>query len=111
MTLDRRITLRVDSSGTRNEFDEYVPGALHEYGLWAQISDADTTNFLEEGGERVDRQRTFTIRWRRDVIAAGPELVTIVDEHDQVYNVKDINEDMDPTRRRRFLDITGVMST
>ena len=110
MPLDRRITLRVASSGTRNEFDEYVPGALHEYGLWALVSDTGATDDEEEVGTRVEQRRTFTIRWRRDAIDAGPSRVSIVDEYGRIYEAENITEDTDPMRRRRFLDITAKAS-
>ena len=90
--------------------DENVPGQVHEYGLWAQVSDAGSTDFEEDGGTRVERRRMFTIRWRRDVIASEPNLVSIIDEYGRDYKTAEITEATDPQNRRRFLDIVGVMT-
>ena len=36
MALDRRITIKIEAFGTRDENGQYVPGAVTEYPVWAE---------------------------------------------------------------------------
>ena len=110
VTLNRVVTLRIQHEGARNEYGEFVPGAIVDYRVWAEIANPEVFNSLGVEGSRDVRRRDFTMRWRRDVIDTPTNRLYVVDEYGRQYNVESTNEIVDETRKR-FLTITGIRST
>ena len=109
-TLNRVVTLRIQSAGQYNEHGERTPGAIVDHVLWAEIANPEATNSLETDGNRDVRRKTFTIRWRRDAIDTPTNRLFVVDEYLREYNVEGASEIVDDTRKR-FMTITGIRST
>ena len=109
-TLDRVVTLQIHGEGARDEYGEFVPGAIVDHVLWAEIANPEISNSLGEEGTRDVRRKNFTIRWRRDVIDTPTNRLHVVDEYGRQYNVEQTTEIVDDTRKR-FMTITGIRST
>ena len=112
MPADRLVTLRISATGTRNEFGEFVPGEVSEFpGVWATVLDAGSSDLETGGGVQVVQRKEFTIRWRADVLEAGPSRLDVVDEYDRLFLTEELTENTDPNNRRRFVTVVGVATT
>ena len=111
MPLDRTIEVQVEIPGDYNDRGVYVPGAVSYLRLWATKTDRDLVNVIETGGERGEIMRTWRLRWNAAVYAAGPTLLTVVDDGVKfgVQNMVEVTG-RQGEYRRRWIDLTGVYS-
>ena len=109
-TLNRVVTLRIQAAGAYNNDGVWVPGAIVDHVLWAEITNPEISDSLNTEGSRDVRRKNFTIRWRRDVIDSPTNRLFVVDEYGRQYNVEQTTEIVDDTRKR-FMTITGIRST
>ena len=79
MPFDTRIRIDIEAIGTRNEFGEYVPGAVTSYNIWADESGAGSGDVPTEGGLVITSGRTFIVRWFQALALAPEPLVSVVD--------------------------------
>ena len=105
--LDRRITVRVEST-TTNAFGE-TETTTADYPVWATLAQDRIARNIIEGGIYANADRVWQVRYNQafvDAHAAGGSLsiVTGDDSDPEVRNVTGIGE---PARadRRRFLDL------
>ena len=106
--LDRRITLRIQGPRTLNEYAEPVPGVITEHPEWCTQEDGGFAEVTAFGGVAILNRKQFLIRWRRDVLDASKDQITIRDEYGDLYNVELINESFNPLSRRRFIVLSGI---
>ena len=102
--LDRLITLYVSDQDTRNEFGESVDGAVHTYRVWASVDDAFADVTFSPGYLALSDERTYRVRWRRDLDIGPVTLIDLADENRQTFRVTRIRE----VGRRRFLDLFTI---
>ena len=105
--LDRVIQLHLRAEGTRNQHGEFVPG---EFGdpitVWAIVSSGGLTEISTDGASiTIGRRAVFDVRYRQDVIDAGPARLEVTDYRGDRFNVETITDYRD---RRRAMRITGV---
>lgn len=99
-TLDKRVTVRIHQVGD----DGRPTSTTTDIGVWATVADSGSIDLFNAAGSISQRKR-FTIRWRRDVIDAGPTLLSLVDSNGHAFTIDTVEED--PDRRRRFLILEG----
>ena len=121
MPLDRPATLRLMTAGSRNEFGEYLEGAVTEYRVWLTRVDAPVDRDVTLEGTRVVTPGRFRLRWLQeladfDVRLTGELLfdgrnwiITGVDEVDAA----DVRTDQQRSlrSRRRWLAVTANETT
>ena len=106
--LDRRITLRIQGPHTLNEYQEQVPGVITEHPEWCSTEDSGYAEVDTRAGTRLINRKQFLIRYRRDVLEAFANRITVRDEYGNLYNVELVNESFDPMVRRKFITITAL---
>ena len=99
--LDRLITLYVSDQDTRNEFGESVDGAVHTYRVWASVDDAFADVEFGVGGVVISDERTYRVRWRRDLADGPVTLIDLADADGATFRVTRIRE----VGRQRFQDL------
>ena len=109
MPTDRRITIRLEPD-RREE-----GSALRTFDVWASKKDADLESIVELGAQRQETLRVWRIRWNETIYNYPLIWVDVVDEG-QVFDVRNLVEVTDqgkgrPNIRRRWMDLTGVLST
>ena len=102
--LDRLITLYVSDQDTRNEFGESVDGAVHVYRVWASVDDAVADITFGVIGLVLSDERTYRVRWRRDLADGPVTLIDLADADGATFRVTRIRE----VGRRRFLDLFTI---
>ena len=104
-SLDRRITLTVDTGGTRRQ-GEYIPNNV-TLNVWARRTDTQADTLLETGGARGTVRRTYQIRYDPRVVAAfeAGRAVTVADP-DSALATKIVTITEPDNTRRAWLDIT-----
>ena len=68
--LDRRITLKLSSGGSRNQYGEWQAGTVVDHAVWAQRVDAIGDTDTGPEGDRHVSIRTYRVRYRGDVADA-----------------------------------------
>ena len=105
-TLDRRITLHVETEGMRVK-GKWVPGVAVDYEVWAKREVLTAESSVASGLDRTERAREYLIRYDARFLVS-PERLTLTDPSDGlVLNVNEILEDSE-SARRRFLKIEAV---
>ena len=119
--LDRRITVLIQQPGTRNMYGEYVPGAVVRQIAWGFRTDRSLSDIVETGGLRNEAQRTYRIRWDRQIMASEVANLSFEDgsqtsdgtawNWDVVNMVERTGRMGQDTYRRRWIDLTGVYTS
>lgn len=102
--LDRRIILHMEAEGHRGEQGRYVPGAVTDVELWAQVQDGGESDILVGSALTTASRAVFTIRWRDDIARHAVNLLTLTYEG-AIFNVETLK---DYDARRRFLALAAV---
>ena len=121
MPLDRPATLRLMTAGSRNEFGEYLEGAVTEYRVWLTRVDAPVDRDVTLEGTRVVTPGRFRLRWFQeladfDVRLTGELLFDgrnwIISGVDEV-DAADVRTDQQRSlrSRRRWLAVTANETT
>ena len=106
--LDRLITIRIYAPGMFNAHGEFVPGEATDHpGIWCRFNSSGSVEIDDGSGIRTASRKTFLIRFRRDVIEAGPLRVEVIDEYNVTYDIDQIDESNSQLTRRRFIEMTG----
>ena len=112
MALDRRITLAIQSAGHRNDFDEFIPGAIVNYPVWAEYRPQDLERIATTGGILVVTYANWRVRYFGTLIEAAEDLtrINVIDEFGESFTTRNIYEDTgrNGQSRRRFIVIEGV---
>ena len=114
MPADRLITVNAQALGSRNEQGVFVPGATTVYRVWASKRDVTLEDVLESGGNRGVTERRWRIRYNGAIYLSSIELMTVEDglQTFEVTNLQEITAQRDSADlRRRFMEISGVVST
>ena len=98
--LDRLITLYVSDEG-RREQGVYVEGAVHTYRVWASVDDAFADISFSPGHLLISDERTYRVRWRRDLAERRVNLIDLADADGATFRVTRIQE----VGRQRFQDL------
>ena len=98
--LDRLITLYVADEGRRAR-GVHVDGAVHVYRVWASVDDAFADVTFDPVGLRISDERTYRVRWRRDLADRRVTLIDLADENGDTFRVTRIRE----VGRQRFQDL------
>ena len=106
--LDRRVTIRIVSTGT-NSFGESTE-VTTDHPAWAILAQDSVARSLDAGGVYALAARTWRVRFNQAILdahAAG-QSITVVYGSEAPDIVKGVGEPTDrgPLRRRRFLDMT-----
>ena len=107
MALDRPVVLRIYSEASRNEHDEFVPGAPTDRVVWTEQADGGVSATFSDVDTVLRRLRTFTVRWRPDLEAANPlrvELFYKVGDTWLRWNAQTIGT----VGRQRFVEISAI---
>ena len=115
MPADRKLTINVSATGTRNEHGEFVPGDVTAISVWASRRDKSQQDIEQEGGTRTEIRRDWRIRWDRRIALTPVGQLDVV-EDGLTFNVLNMIEVTRQGRgqadlRRRFLSIQGVFTT
>ena len=105
MPLDTRITIKIESLGTRDGTGEYVPGPTTGYPLWCDEMKSSEDDHLEIGGARTIQIRHFRVRYFRALVVANPALVSISDSLGLTWNTDSIDQS---DERRRYVLIRAT---
>ena len=108
--LDRVITLGIETAGYRDDNGRWVPGAVTPYPVWATRQDKTLDYIVESGGDRSIAERSYILRWRADLAAAVPSMITITDEA-RGFTVVNILETEQRRRRFMILECTAEVTT
>ena len=111
MPADRRLTVLVSATGTRDQHGEFVPGDVTTIELWASRRDKSQEDIETEGGSLTSIRRDWRIRWDSRIADVPVARLEVVDSM-VTFNVLNLAEVTRQGRgqdlRRRFLDIQGV---
>ena len=115
MPADRRITVNVEAESTRNEYNEYVPGEVTTYNVWASKYDLRLIDVEEAGGVRSEVTRRWRLRYDGRIYDTPVARLGVVDgtqtfDITQVREVTTQGRDL-PDLRRRFMELTGIFTT
>ena len=102
--LDRRITVRIFESGTRDRNDEFIPGTATDFPIWARLEERQLEAVIGDGATRGAFERNWIIRWLPALVGRNTSTVKVVVD-DQTFNVSDVEEVIRMGQRRRFLRI------
>jgi hypothetical protein len=108
MALDRRITIKIEAFGTRDENGQYVPGAVTEYPVWAERRAAGSSDQATGGGFVTVSAQNYGVRWFKALELADIALVAIEDEFGQTWDADSIAPN---DARRRFINIQCLRTT
>ena len=106
-TLNRVITLLISDESTRNEHGETVPGKVNSYTVWAEVRDGGSSETLTVAGSRIDARKSFTVRWRRDIIDARTQNLRLTDEYGRAFTITEFSEAYEDGRRR-YVDLFAL---
>ena len=102
---DRRVTLRVRNPGTRNQDDEYVPGAWVDHPGWAAYRNEVVTEVISETGTRSVVQMDLLTRYNPVLHSTPPSRLAFVDDENRQFSVSGVTES---PQRRRYSILTGI---
>lgn len=102
MAFDRRITVRIESEATLNQFNEPIPGPVTDYPRWAEQRSAGSVDQATGGGVVIVASRSFTVRDFVELRNAPINFVSVVDEDGQAWDAENI---VLSDARRRFIII------
>ena len=108
MALDRRITIRIEEYGTRNEDGEYIPGPVSEYPVWAERRAAGSNDQPTTSGFITVSVQNYGVRWFKALELSDIALVEIEDEYGQIWDPDSIAPN---DARRRFINIQCIRTT
>ena len=112
MPADRLVTVNIEAEGSRDQFGQYVPGAVTPVRMWARSRDKSLRDIIESGGRRDTGERNWQVRWRSD-LAATPTSRLTVQDGSRLFSVDNMIEltGRDRATRRRFIELEGQFST
>ena len=111
MALDRRITLAIRGPGQYNDFDQFIPGAVTNYAIWAEYRPQDLERRLLTGGTLTLVTAGWRVRYFDALMKAADDLTGAMVIADNIaYSVTNIVEHSgrDFEQRRRFILVEGV---
>ena len=108
MALDRRITIKIEELGTRDDEGEYIPGPVAEYPVWAERRAAGSSDQATGGGFITVSAQNYGVRWFRELELADIALVEVEDEYGVTWDADSISPN---DARRRFINIQVLRTT
>ena len=111
MPADRRITVKIQAPGMRNERGRFLPGAVTALGVWASRRDVGQELKIERQGSRDETSRDWRIRWDARIALIPTDQLKVEDggETFTITNMVEVTEQRGgPNLRRRFLDLQGI---
>ena len=114
MPADRRITVNVEAEGTRNEYNEYVPGDVAALTVWASKYDLRLIDIEEAGGVRSEVTRRWRLRYDSRIYDTPVDRLEVVDgtQTFDITQVREVTAQRDaPDLRRKYIELTGIFTT
>ena len=111
MGFDRRITLAIRGAGRRNDHDEYIPGPLTNYPVWAELRPVDLERVVQTGGILTLVYGEWRVRYLQALMDAASDLTRVmVVEAAEAFTVRNVIEDTgrNGQDRRKYIIIEGV---
>ena len=72
MHLDRVITVRLSTPGTRDAVGRWVPGPSTDHRVWTTRLSGPAERILESEGTRGEREARWIVRWFRELAERDP---------------------------------------
>ena len=108
MALDRRIIIRIEAPGTRDEMGTYFPGPVSAYPVWAERRSAGSSDSATGGGFITQSAQNYNVRWFQALELADIALVEVEDEFGITWDADSIAPG---DARRRLITLQVLRST